>query len=410
MGLKGLINTGQMQKFDHQTTVGMIAQEETTSVAPLMSLLSVGTNRPIQNTYTEWREYDALSTVVEVSGDETNSDTTITFADNTRLIVGTLIRMDSGEVMKVTAQNTDNGQCTVVRGVAGTTAAAIDVSENNEKYGQIIGTSHPEGSSIPRGYAQVPHIRRNETQIFMSGWSVTGTANAVSSGEFQNMLAKQQVQAAADLAMQQEAALLFGQPTNSLTYASREFPNAMGLDKTNGMPNRTMAGMEWFLRNQKLTKTGGKISQDWFMKNVLPRVFKKNIKGKPNSRIMIGDSSWFHIFNDWARLDQDQFRVDVQTTVLGLNVTTIKTQFGQLTFADHPMFNENPSRKGSAFIIHPDSVDVNWLRKRTELPVKDDGVDSIRGGYVEEMTMSFQLPQTGLHLHGFTGAEKSPTS
>lgn len=129
-------------------------------------LKKIGTNgTSAKSVKTEWTEVD-LAPRGETMTFASGADVTPTVADAYIYQINDLIRIEN-EVVRVTATPSAT-TLTVVRGYAGTTAAA-----HAAKFGMLLGSADPEGADAPQGMTDSGRRLFNYVQTFTRGVSLS---------------------------------------------------------------------------------------------------------------------------------------------------------------------------------------------------------------------------------------------
>lgn len=371
-----------------------ILQLNPTGTALVLALSSGMGKESAQDTIFHWFEdsHQAGRTNITSAG----TTTTISVGDGSMYVPNQILLIeDTGEIVMVTAIT--GNDLTVIRGMAGTTVTATDNTMNI----QSIGNAHEEASPMPTAITQQGSPRFNYTQIFRNAWAISGTAKAVkyNSG---SRLAKNKKDCALYHAEDQERAIIFGRK-DIRTVNNKPFRLTDGIqsqiEQYNGLVEDVTDGT-----------TAGNYS--WLLfDDYIRRLFATNIKGQPNERIAIGGNLWVAGLSQMARLD-GTYNISQGETVLGLEVTTIKSAFGTLKLMTHPLFNENPVWNQDLMLLHPGGIKRRILRDTFEEGYDSDGKriqakDADEGVITTEMGIQVGGASTMGILRGFQKAVAS---
>lgn len=371
-----------------------ILQLNPTGTALVLALSSGMGKESAQDTIFHWFEdsHQAGRTNITSAG----TTTTISVGDGSMYVPNQILLIeDTGEIVMVTAIT--GNDLTVIRGMAGTTVTATDNTMNI----QSIGNAHEEASPMPTAITQQGSPRFNYTQIFRNAWAISGTAKAIkyNSG---SRLAKNKKDCALYHAEDQERAIIFGRK-DIRTVNNKPFRLTDGIqsqiEQYNGLVEDVTDGT-----------TAGNYS--WLLfDDYIRRLFATNIKGQPNERIAIGGNLWVAGLSQMARLD-GTYNISQGETVLGLEVTTIKSAFGTLKLMTHPLFNENPVWNQDLMLLHPGGIKRRILRDTFEEGYDSDGKriqakDADEGVITTEMGIQVGGASTMGILRGFQKAVAS---
>jgi hypothetical protein len=362
-----------------------ILQEVPTGSAPLFALTSGMPSAPATDTIINWFEEQHISGRSINSGGLTAFNAApITVDDASSYTPGVILMVEAtGEYVYVTAIAAN--VLTVVRGFAGTTAAAIPALGALQR----IGTAFEEGSAAPQGVTNLGFPVFNYTQIFRNVWSLTGTAEAV------------QYYTGSQVAKNKRDAMLFHSEDieRSIIWGKKV------AGTKNGQPFRTMDGLDAFITTN-VTAAGVSTNYD-DMESFLRDIFAKNIKGKPNERIAFCGNQAISVLNGIARIE-GRMEIQVGQTDFGLNVSKWISPFGTITLMTHPLMNESPLWTGDIRVYHPGAIRTRYLRPT----IQDDydrngtraGADADYGVITTEMSVEYNVERTGGRLTGLAAA------
>lgn len=170
---------------------------------PMINLLGFGA--PVTQTTHEWFEDEMFADESTVSGDKTSSDTSIVVADVEPFRAGHVIKIGE-ELLKVTAVDSGNKTLTVVRGYAGTTAAAIADGARVE----VMFVEGVEGADARSARFKARARKYNKTQIFDDSIEISGTAQAVTQYGITDLYNYERQKKQLELALQLEKAVING--------------------------------------------------------------------------------------------------------------------------------------------------------------------------------------------------------
>lgn len=349
-----------------------------TGDAPLFALGSGMRRVRAMDTTINWDEMAYFSDRILVIEDAIGNCCTITLEDTSTVITGNLYEVEcSGEIIMV--QGVMGSEVTLRRGVGQTGQYTIPAGS----YIQKIGTAFAEGSEAPKGYVQIAYPRFNYTQIFKNGWGVTGTAKAVKRRSTSNLYASNKREAMQQHSHDMERAMIWGVRSYGMDAEGRKLLTMDGV-------NRQILTNRWTMPTSGMSRE--------MLNLIIKIVFSKNIKGKPNERLVMCGSDVIAVINDIV-YDSTTYEIDHTTTTFGMNISRWKTPFGILTFISHPLMNMSPVKSAEMYIYHPGAITQHWLRNT--FPEENNkngsraGVDADQGHLISEMSTSYACEITG---------------
>jgi hypothetical protein len=242
---------------------------------------------------------------------------------------------------------------------------------------QSIGNAHEEGSGIPTAVSQQGHPRMNYVQLFRNSWAITGTAKAISfiTG---SRLAKNKRDCAMYHAEDMERAFVWG-VKDIRVLNNKQFRTTDGILKQiedyggNVLSAATDSGAG---------AVAGELSMV-DLQSYIEQVFRTNVKGQPNERMVIGGNGVIKAINRMATLDST-YQLQGSETKYGIKVTKVETPFGDMSFMTHPLMNENPTWRTEAYILHPGAIRRRELRPTfnedyDKNGIRVDGADADQG-------------------------------
>lgn len=365
-----------------------LLQEVPTGSAPFFALSSGMSSENATDTIIHWFEEAHLAGRTLLNEAIDTTETAWDVVDASSFTVGTIALAEfSGEYVLITAVS--GNTLTVVRGFAGTTAAAANTATGFQR----IGTAFEEGSGRPVAVANQGYPRYNYTQIFRNAWNLTRTAQEVAfyTGPIEP---KNKRDASLLHAEDIERSCWFGIKTTGVVNSTR-FSTMDGLD-AQIITNVTIAGA----------------TTTWVdVDNFLRTIFEKNIKGKPNERVAFGGNTALSVLNNIARIE-GQIWLEPGQTDFGLNINKWITPYGNITLLTHPLFVENPLWTKDMRVFHPGAVTLKWLHRTSEDDYNKDGtragVDADFGIYTSEFSLKYALEKTGGRFTGLTAAAAVP--
>ncbi len=350
-----------------------------TGTAPMLALSSGMPKEAAGDTSFSWVEDSHISGNTTASAAASGA-TNLTVADSNIWTPNTVIvNQNTGEYMLVTAIASQTS-VTVLRGIAGTTAAAIT---NGDKL-QHVGTAFEEGGDKPSPVTQKGENRTNYVQIFKNGWAITGTAKAV---KFHtgSQLAYNRSQALGYHVEDLERAFIFGRPA-VMTMNNKQMRLSGGI----AYQVETYGGLVESANNGG----AGKLSLDGLF-SFMRRIFDRNVKGMPNERLAFTGSAVLEIIGQLVRGDST-YNISVGETAYGVKVNKIQGFNGDLTLATHPLFTENSMWGHELHCYHPGLIKKRVLRDTWE---ESFGASNSNNGG-KDAEEGFIAIETGFQIQG----------
>jgi hypothetical protein len=168
---------------------------------PLLNLL--GFAEAVTQTSHQWFEDEMVNDETKVNGAKLVSDTSIVVVDGSIFRANDVIKIGE-ELLKVTAVSTNT--LTVVRGYAGTVAAAI-ADQAKVEFQFVEGV---EGADARAARYKARAAKSNKTQIFDDTIQLSGTAQAVTQYGISDLYEYEKQKKQLELALQLEKALING--------------------------------------------------------------------------------------------------------------------------------------------------------------------------------------------------------
>ena len=387
MAVKGVfasdqnIPGGQMGDF-----ASGLLQIMPTGSAQLLALSSGMQSADAHDTVVNWFEENHMTGRISVNGAIGDGTTTAIVVDDASEVVGGAIFLVESTGEYIYVESVAGVTLTVKRGLGDASLAA---AIGDGAFMQKVGTAQEEGSDKPISIANLGYPRFNYLQNFRNTWDVTGTARAVnySTGD---LAAKNKGDAANLHAEDIERACIFS-------------IRAIGIQ--NSKPFRTMNGVV----NQLTTNvTSQSTNTTWDdIDAFLQSIFEKNIKGKPNERIVFCGNTVVSTLNSIARLE-GQFNMEAKQTDFGMKIINWYTPYGDVSLMTHPLFNENATWTKNLLIMHPAAVRMRYLRRTHEDSYDKDGTragaDADFGVFTTEMCIEYKAEKTGGYYTGIDTA------
>lgn len=381
MAVRGVFMSNSGIVGERQNTLsGRVLMTHFAGTAPLLALSAGMAEERLTDTAWSWQEDQHISGNTTSTATYASGITSIVVADANIWVPNSIVMVEStGEFLFVTAVS--GNTITVVRGVAGTTAASIASGARL----QLISSAYPEGGGKPAPVAQSGETYSNLAQIFKNGWAVSGTAKAIQyiTG---SKLARNKEMAMGYHVEDIERAMLWGKRaiqvinneeyrmSNGLLAQIASYGGLVESAAYNSVAgNMSIAGLQTFMR----------------------KIFDKNVKGLPNERIAFTGSLVVELLQKMARLDTNM-DITVQQTEIGLNLVSLSFMGNKLTLLTHPLMNENSLWSTQLYVFHPGLIKKkilrdSWVEEFGKSGSNNNGVDA------EEGFVAYEL---GFHLGG----------
>ena len=270
------------------------------------------------------------------------------------------------EIIKVVSVSSDTS-FTILRGQAGTTAAAIA----NNALLTLIGSAYGEGTSEPAAASRNPIKYFNYTQIFKTSYEVTKSA-AKTFARTGDILKNEKQRKAFDHSRAIELSLLYGQRNE-------------GTD-TNGKPLRTFDGIRKFIPSANTTVFGAATTASTFLDAVFPVFDWDSPAG--DTRIAFCGNNGLNILNKMIQTDSNtQMQFGGVIGQFGMNFREFILPQGRLLLRTHPLLNRHSLYRDSMFILDFSALRWRPLRGRDtsfQDNIQNKGEDVIRGQWLTE--------------------------
>lgn len=320
------------------------------------------------------------TSIIVDSADPTSSTMTALYGTATHLKQGDLLLVEKtdqvtfdNEIVMVDTVMSDT-QLTIVRGVAGTTAASIA----DDTFLTLIGSAYAEGTAAPRATSKNPVKFSNYIQIFKDSYELTGTADkteARTGNAWSNDKKRKSFKHAADI----EFAIMFGRKSESAT----------GGD--NGKPIRYMGGLREQIP-QATPANGGRttvfssaVSAATFADAVSP-VFDFDLGGG-NTRIgMMGNKARTEMGKVIQGTTGIRMELGNVIKVFGMDFQEFIMPMGRLLLKSHPLLSRHPRYQSSMFVLDFAAIKYVTMKGRPDGKFNDDVQakdEDVRRGYVQ---------------------------
>lgn len=293
----------------------------------------------------------------------------------------------SAEILRVVANPTNDTTILVQRGFAGTTPAAIA----DDAILVMVGSSHPEGGSAPRGANRNPVKQNNLTQIFKTVYEMTKTAaktNIRTGDPVQNDKKRK----THDHSVAIEMALMFGRKSEIIG--------------DNNKPQRTMGGLLSFINTNRFIFSGTTpgSGNGWYVDNFIDKihkVFDFNSK-EGNERLVFCGNAALNSLNKLAKGDAaTRINFDGVVKTFGMNLQRWVTPQGEFYFRTHPLFTQHPVLNEAMLVVAPSNLKYRYLRGRDTMfedNIQQKGDDALKGQWLTECSLEVHHEYTMAYL------------
>jgi hypothetical protein len=363
--------------------------------APLFALTSKAKMEAVNDPEFSWWEETNGILRLHVNGALISTDTTLVVdADALQLIPGDILYVEpatevaayGGEMIRVTAIASDTS-CTIQRGVAGTSAAAI----SDDGYLTRIGNAQSEGNTSTTSSSTNPTKIKNYTQIFKTPYQITKTA-LVPDYRTGDPRKNEQKRKSFQHAEKIEEALLWGKAYETT-------------DASNGsMPLRYTQGLRDFVSTHRTVFTVTP-TEDTFLDAVYP-VFDYDAGGAGNERIIFAGNVAINMLNKLAKnATTSQVNFDGVVEFYGMRLQRWIIPQGTLYLKSHPLLNVHPIYQASMFVVNPAGIIYRPLKGRDtklEKDIQPNDADYIKDQWITECGFEFHFEKTMAYLGAFT--------
>ena len=350
--------------------------------SPMMRVITERSQtQPSKNTTIRWMEDAPVPTWFRANATINSSATAlVTSADSSAIVPGDLLKvMSSGEVVRVTANNTSTNTLTIVRGFGGTAAS---ISANawllNLRGGQ------PEGDSSVDARATVKVEKTNYTEIWKTSVELSRTITEVDHYGFTPR--DYERKKAGELhALSIERSFLFGRKKEDLTGAR---------------PIRAAGGFDEYVTTNRFA-VGGTLNEADFLDWVMD-CFRYSVSPSRSRKLLICSREVQATIAGWG-LNKLTIN-DKARSVYGMEVTDYVTPAGTLSLIPHRLLENGAA--GSAYLIDPDGVfwrPLHTTELRTNIQAPD--LDGYKDEFLTEGSFQYVMDEAHGVLTGVTYAD-----
>lgn len=371
---------------------------------PLTAMMGMASSESVDDPEFSWWEEKQQQARVQVNGAIADGNATTLTLDaqgtgdsadtNTggySLSPGDLLMVESAtgevgatEIVEVATVVSDT-EITVIRGAAGSTAAAIA----DNAFLIRIGSAFAEGSDGADSVFKNPTKYKNFCQIFKTSYEITNTAK-VTKARTGDPVKNDKKRKMFDHSNKLEYAYIFGRPSETVG--------------TNGKPKRTTGGALNFIQTNKTTFGGGTaFTEDNFIDAISP-VFDYAGEGNSNTRVCLAGNQALTNLNKLAR-DSSSTRINFDKVVdfYGMKLQRWILPQGELLIKTHPLFNTHPVYTKSMIGLNMKGLIDRTLRAtKFEDNIQANDADYQKGQWITESGLEMHHEQTHFYLSNMT--------
>lgn len=368
--------------------------------APLTALTALMKSKSTDDAEFNWWEKELYNPRLVLSGAIDGSVTTIPVVANARQTkTGSLLYVEgTGEIMRVASTPTIDTSLTVVRGVAGTSAAAVAAPGNAVNSNlMMMASAYEENSNAPSGVSLDPTKVFNFTQIFRDTLEMSRTAQKtrLRTGD-QVKEAKRECLEIHSTGM--ERAFFFGSKQETTL---------------NGKPLRYTGGVLSFIAAANKPAPLAAPCDMMTLEAHLEAMFRFG----SSEKIAFGGNRAMLVIQQIIRKNSS-FQIMSGIKEYGMNVSRLVTPFGELVIKTHPLFNQLTSGVSPATWVGMDANLVVLDQKEIVYRYVDDtkyepklqtnDLDGMQSGYLSECGLEVHFPKAHYYLRGLTAAAVDP--
>lgn len=283
----------------------------------------------------------------------TATDTNIVVNDASLFAPDDVVRVPAtGEVMLVTARNTQTNTITVQRGFAGSTAQALP----NATWLVVIGNAMPERSRAPLEKIKQPSKHFNYVQVFRTPFGESGTSQASKKRTSEDERTRLRRSKSIDHRLSLERAMLFGKRSEDATGKRRTTGGLMEFVQTNvyafktDLSDLTEAAFEESLENPFQAGNGRKL--------------------------LVASPRFLTVITRFAR---EKLRTEVGQETYGVRMITYLSGHGELRIVPSRTFEKY--YQGWAVLVDMDYV---WYRPLRDTVLKTNIQENDEDGWTDE--------------------------
>ena len=369
--IQGLRGTGQFTTDFRPTNYReLFTLLEPNGTAPLQALLAMtGSESTDDPKYNHFRD-ELPDRTLTTSAAVTNAATSVVYTnddDEAFIVAGTLIYVPStGEVLRVTANNTTTNTLTVTRGV-GQSGTGQAIASGAELV--IAGHADQEGGTSPDPISFDPTTDFNYNQIFKTSISVSGTLQ----NTYLRTGDKEQEQ------LTKALKLHMGDIERAMFFGRRDEVNG-----TTANPTRYTGGLLASITNvsdaASAFATANTITEKEFDRLLVEDIFAYG----SNEKIMFAGP---RCISNLMEIGKNRWQPTAIDNAYGVSFTRYTTFAGDLLVYMHPMFRQVAGLEKQAVILDMPHLKYRYLEGRDTSLVRDiqnNDFDGVKHMYMTE--------------------------
>lgn len=359
--------------------------------APLTAFLAKMQTEKTDDPEFAWWEEELKAIRLQVNGVMNTVTTTVFVVQAETTLISGALNLVPGDVLLIETSDATTAEIVrvngvandttfdVVRGQAGTSAAAIPNATNITKVGNIFS----EGSVSPTVTSRNPTKKLNYTQIFKTAYEITRTATQTNA-RTGDLLKNERKRKMFDHSAALEFAFIFGKPLETTG--------------ANGKPLRFTGGLRHFIQSN-VTVFVTTPTETTFMNAVTP-MFDFDAGGG-NERILFCGNGFLNSLNRLAKAGM-QVRTDEVVRVYGMELQKWILPQGTLYLRTHPLFNTHGRYTFSAFAIAPSALKYRPLMDtKFQDNIQANDADEVKGQWITECGLEVNHERTMAYIGNF---------
>lgn len=386
MAFAGLRGTGDWATDERPKNFReMILWRKPNGMAPLTALMAKMGSETTDDPEFAWWEEELTAQRVTLNGVMNTVSTTVVVVNSgaLNLVPGDVLLAEAAtdtatyELLKVNGVASDT-TFDVIRGSAGTTAAAIANGAGLTKIGSVFS----EGSTSPSVSNRNPTKLYNYTQIFKTAYEITRTAKKTRT-RTGDPLKNDRKRRMFDHSVALELAFWFGVRNEALTGGS------------NGKPIRYTGGLRQFITTNR-TIYGVATTEASFL-TAVQNVFDYDTDAGNERLVMCGNSALMTV-NKLAKAGL-QLQATETVKLYGMELTKWVIPQGTFLFKTHPLFNTHARYTASMWVIDPSSVKYRYIDDtKMQDNIQANDADEQKGQWLTEAGLEVHHERTMAYL------------
>lgn len=381
--------------------------------APIFAMLSAMQTGTADNVEHGYYGKGMLLPSGQMNGAKLAADTTFTMDDTSQLLPGDVIAASySGE--KILVETVVSATQITVRRAVGSVAAA-NIADDTVLV--KVGSASEEASGRPGALSWNPIQFKNYTQIFRTGWAVSGTASQIQHIVGDGQVAENKADCMHLHSQAMELSILFGDKYTGTR---------------NGKPFRTMQGILHNLKeaanypadldgtvHHYVVGDGSAGSVTWAaLQTPLESTLDVQMLNAMNTeRYVYCGKTFMQIINEVVR-KSGEMQLQTGQNRFGMQIRTLVTARGTFMLIEHPVLNMRTDWAKLGFVLNLSTLRLVYLGNRKTQSktygmmngslnqVHDNSLDAVGGDLLTEMTMEHlnSAANAVIELNGTAGA------